>query len=795
MPIKQAAELLKVSVNTVRRAIARGAAITETRMRLNPQGGTSPQIWVDIDDLAQACGKAEQAGLLKLDESIQLTQPVSKLDSEPEQAGKTRQTSQETETACTSGQNEQAGILEQAGEILNEGPSDSTSTAKSDFVVTLESTDLGKLEPVTPEQAGFIESPTQKSSLLTTLDLATLSQINLPTVRDPLAIPKATLETAQTRQIWLAELEATLETAPYGERRRLIEAAATTHDLGVTTVYALLTANRAGGLSALARKQRADTGKFRLPQWLLELIVTIIMTNPAMSANRLRRTLELYDPELLTYKASNAAKVTQHLSANTIWRVRTWMNSIPSLHYALMDPKRRKEFARVWAGEVFAERANQLWMADMTRCDTFVYDPTSGDVFRLRIHACIDIYSGAIPAFVFSRSEDQIATNRMLTLAVLEKPEPWKARWPVYGRPERLYWDNGKTYRSSRAHQALEALGVDIVHSRPRVSHTRGNIERFFGVFHQTFESDLPGYGGPDTKSRDHETIKKHLEATVKWLAAGGSKDKDPYPNRLLTEEEYKHKALLWLTEDYHRQVMKRGQTRLEDFIKTALPSSRARFDFGDLQVVFSKRERRTVRGNGTITYNNKPWGMVDAGLVPYQGREIVVLVNDMMPAQELLAALPEGENLRILGPLSSMDFSALGPEAVQYRQRAREKVANVKQLALELQTQMTDPRYRHDQILADQNSDIAAPEPGPPTPIEIVLNADAPTAKLVRDPSEAQRITLENLVAEFEADGYVFDDMADLDLPTPDLSRSTMPGLSANTPPVSGPRGPLEES
>jgi putative transposase len=787
LPIKEAAERLKVAVNTVRRAIARGTVTTETRMRSNSHGGTSPQIWVDIDDLARACGKPEQAGLLKLDESSQLTQPVSKLDFEPEQAGSSRQTSQETEIACTPGQIEQAGISEQAGKNAAKEPSDSTSTAKSEIVVTLGSTNLGKLEPITPEQAGFIESPTQKTSLLTPLDLSTLSQINVPVVRDPLAIPKHVLETAQSRQTWLAELQAELETAKHGDANRLVEAAATAHDLSTGTVWRLLKRNRAGGVTTLARKQRADTGKFRLPTWLLELIVTIVMTNPAMSASRLRRTLELYDPALLEYKPSPSARVTQHLSSSTIARVRIWMNGIPTLRYALMDPKKRKEFARVWAGEVFASRANELWMADMTRCDTFVYDPTSGDVFRLRIHACIDVHSGAIPAAVFSRAEDQIATNRMLTLAVLEKPEPWTERWPVHGRPERLYWDNGKTYRSSRAHLALEALGVEIIHSRPRVSHTRGNIERFFGVFHQTFESDLPGYGGPDTKSRDHDTIKRHLEATVKWLAGGGAKDKDPYPNRLLTEEEYKLKFLLWLTEDYHRQVGKRGRTRLEDFLRTATPSSRAKYDFGDLQLVFSKRETRTVRGNGTVTYANKPWGMADAGLVPYQGREIVVLINDMMPAQELLAALPEGENLRILGPLSCMDFSALGPEAVQYRKAAREKVANVKELALELQRQMTDPRYRHDQVLADKNPDIPAPEPGPPEPIQFTLSADAPDARLVRDPNAITRMTLEDLQAEFDPDGLglIFDDdLSDMNLPKPDLSK-----------PLTGPRGPSEES
>ncbi|NJK42960.1 MAG: transposase family protein, partial [Pleurocapsa sp. SU_196_0] len=268
------------------------------------------------------------------------------------------------------------------------------------------------------------------------------------------------------------------------------------------------------------RKARKDAGQTRIPRDLVELCISLWVTNPNASSKRIRRIIELNDPRVLEYRASPRAAKLNRLSVNGIARVRQGMERTPEFRYALMDSGARREFHRVWIGEVMASRALELVEADMTRCDVFVYDAETDSVYRLRVHAMIDVFSGCIPAFVFTRAEDQLATNRMLMLGLLEKPAPWTSVWPVWGKPERLYWDNGKTYRSERSHTALEALGVTIIHSKPRVSHSRGKIERFFGTLH-AFESTLPGYAGENTKERDQYRI---AELWAQTPRVGGSR-------------------------------------------------------------------------------------------------------------------------------------------------------------------------------------------------------------------------------------------------------------------------------
>ncbi|MDX2008250.1 MAG: DDE-type integrase/transposase/recombinase [Meiothermus sp.] len=547
---------------------------------------------------------------------------------------------------------------------------------------------------------------------------------------------------------WLRPLAAELAQAPAGERTRRLEATAGRHGVSVRSIQRWL-----DRLSEheLARKRREDAGKSRLPEHLEGILKTLWLMHPRYSAARIRRVIELNDPDILLYRPYPRATQPSTLSVNTIWRFRQRLEQSPEWGYVLSTPKDQREFGRIWAGEVLTERANQLWMVDMTRCDTLLYDPAGDGVFRMRVHATIDVFSGAVPAFVFSRDEDQRQTDRMLMLALLRKPEPWADRWDVWGRPETLYWDNGKVYRSEKSDQILASLRIRTTHSRPYVSHSRGNIERFFGQLHQQFEAGLPGYAGPDTTERDHKHIARLLHNTREWIAKG-SPAPDPLARgeRLLTEEEFKHKALLLLTTDYHRQLQgKTGATRAELFARTAPRESRLEYDFGDLALVFSRRERRTVRGNGTVSIRSRTWGMADGTLARYQGRELVFLVNDLMPAAAVTAALPQGDQLRVLGPCVPIEFGALSDEARAYRKAARAQIKTIEAEAEEIRRQFVDPSWRMDAVL-ERKAGLPAPTP------ELTLANPAP--RLQPDPSAAERSELEALAAELEAEGIRLD-------------------------------------
>ncbi|WP_299427189.1 DDE-type integrase/transposase/recombinase [uncultured Meiothermus sp.] len=558
---------------------------------------------------------------------------------------------------------------------------------------------------------------------------------------------------------WLIPLARAYQAAGPGERSRLLDQAARQHGYSRRQIQRLLDrlAQARQPEADLARRPRRDLGTFRLPPELQQMVVGLWMLYPRYSAPRIRRVLELNDPSLLLYRPYPNAREVNRLSPGTIRRIRQLMEADPVLRATLMDDKARKEHLRVWSGHVLTERANQLWMVDMTRCDTFVYDPYSNSVLRLRIHAAIDVFSGAVAGFTFSRDEDQAATDRMLMLALLEKPQPWDQHWPVWGRPDQIYWDNGKVYRSEKSERILSDLEIESVHSRPYVSHSRGNIERFFGLFHQQFEAGLSGYAGSDVHERDHQQIARYLHNTRRWMAQCGP---DPYPERLLTEEEFKYQALLWLTRDYHKSLIRGSKTREEWFVQTAPAASRAQYHFGDLMLLFARQEKRRVRGNGTITLRGRPWGLADGSLVRYQGMEVVVLINEILPAAELSVALPRRDGtLEILGPLQSQNWNALGDEAREHRRKLRQHIRDIHTAADEIRAQFMNPTYRHDQALERAAPELPKPEIQP-------LQISGPQVALATH-SAAQR-EAEEAVADFLAQGFTLDDELDLS-PRPD--------------------------
>jgi putative transposase len=731
--INEAVQLLATPRRTIERYIKDPAVRSEVMVVSYPNGGKGRQRMVNLEDLRAILLKSE-----RISQVGGTLQPLIK--------------------AFRHAKDENGGTLGVVGGTpqtvtQTEEPQNTHLNVASSVPPTVPPL-LGGVH--TGESGGTLPSNLSPNSNPQTLEYES------QTLRNPDAIPSEYLAKARGLLEWLRPLAAELEQTPPGERTARLEAAASQHGVSVRSIQRWLDKLTE---AELARKQRNDAGKSRLPAELEGILKTLWLMHPLYSANRIRRIIELNDPSLLVYKPYPRATQPSTLAANTIWRFRQRLEADPIWSYALATPKAQREFARIWAGEVLTERANQLWMVDMTRCDSLLYDPVSDGVFRMRVHAVIDVFSGAVPAFAFSREEDQRQTDRMLMLALLRKPEPWVDKWDVWGKPETLYWDNGKVYRSEKSERVLASLGIQTTHSRPYVSHSRGNIERFFGNLHQQFERGLPGYAGPDTTERDHKHIARLLHNTRQWVAKG-SPDPDPLSRgeRLLTEAEFKHKALLWLTLDYHQQIQgKTKQTRAELFSRTAPRESRLEYDFGDLSLVFSRRERRTVRGNGTVSIKGRTWGMSNGTLARYQGKELTFLVNDLMPAETVTAALPQGDQLKILGVCIPLEFGSLSDEAKAYRRASRAQIKSVEAEAEEIRAQFIDPSWRLDAVL-ERKSGLPPVPPLQPSPAEgggsyTLSNS---VARLQHDPSATERGELAALAAELEAEGIQLDRAVD---------------------------------
>lgn len=447
------------------------------------------------------------------------------------------------------------------------------------------------------------------------------------------------------------------------ERGQAVRAVATARDVDESTVRDWVTRFERDGLSGLMPQPRRDRGAFRLSQETLQIITAAIVTNPPTTSTRkIYQTLLLAVPQLMLTR--RAGRV-QEVSLATVSRIREALLAHPQLRLMMYDADARKEFLRTYMGRVLAAHANDMWQQDMTRCDVLVYDEDNASIYRPRVQAIIDVFSGCIPGIGFSPDEDQVQADLAFFRALLLPQGPFAARYPIYGRPRRLYIDNGKTYSSAHFERIARELGIELVHSRPYVSHTRGAIERFFRTLH-LFEATLPGYVGEDAVNRSSEELDRLQTATRRWRETG----RDPGEGqRLMTLREYQNAVLRWLIVDYHQHVVD-GKTRLEWFTSTAPAHSLIEFDLGELLIHFADRVERVVRPDCTVTVDGTLWACPDGALGGLAGARVLVLRDAMVLGDDVrvIARRERAGHLTILGRAVRAPDNAASIEAGELR-------------------------------------------------------------------------------------------------------------------------------
>ncbi|GBF05880.1 hypothetical protein DAERI_060140 [Deinococcus aerius] len=451
---------------------------------------------------------------------------------------------------------------------------------------------------------------------------------------------------------------------------------------GVTarTVRRWAEAFERGGLGELSRVMgtapRADKGGHRLPPELVQVVRAALVSNPPTAPVRLiHRTVLRAVPDLAHVPRRNGRVIP--ISAATVQAIKQEMLDHPTLRLLFADADRRKEYLRTYTGQVLAAHANDLWQMDMTRCDVMVYDPEAGTIYRPRVQVVIDVYSGCIMGIAFSRREDQEQADLVLARALVRKQGPLAERWPMFGVARRLYIDNGKTYKSEHFHRIVGGLGMEIIHSRPRVSHTRGKVERFFGTLHG-LERGLIGYCGENAKDRSNEELRRLYRNTLKWAEGGrlvGARD------RLMTLSEYQETVLKWLIVDYHETVV-HGLTRTQHFTGTAPASTLIDFDPHELQLLFARWEERVVRPDGTVMLGKTLWTTPNGRLAQYRGQTVLTLREPFAlgEASRSVAWRDRQGRFQVIGSLVPAPTVADSVEAAA--QRRANRLAAAEQLA-----------------------------------------------------------------------------------------------------------------
>ncbi|MEM7734407.1 MAG: DDE-type integrase/transposase/recombinase [Deinococcota bacterium] len=525
---------------------------------------------------------------------------------------------------------------------------------------------------------------------------------------------------------------------PEGSRRAAAEHLATKEGVSLTTIYRWLELTEKNGHLALGRPHRDDRGRLRIPPETQKIIVAALTANTAATSTRMiHRALARAVPELMTYERSGKQAT---VSVSTLHRIRQRLLDDPYTRLLFYDDTARKEHIRSYAGEVIALHANELWQMDMTRCDVLVVDVVSGKIFRPRIHALIDVYSGCIPGLAFSLEENQTQTDLAILRALVPKPAPYVDAWPVYGTPKRLYWDNGKTYTSEHSRRVLSELGVELVWSRPRVSHTRGKIERFFGTLHN-FEKSLPGYVGENAVKRSSEHLRRIEKNTKRWL--GRELTRDPgYGERLMTLHEYEQAAMDWLMAEYHEMKgsTTATQSRVDHYLESVRehPHTQRLYDYHELILTFAQRQTRKVAPDGSIRIQNQFWTLESGELINHVNRDVLVLTNQFAQATEhILAWQDRGGGLNILGAAVLMPERADSMEARNQRHASKAAAQAAQRNAKQLAKKLADPSLIISNTLREEASAKlnVAPLPQPERPTAHLAAANpTPTPEIPDD-------------------------------------------------------------
>ncbi len=369
----------------------------------------------------------------------------------------------------------------------------------------------------------------------------------------------------------LAQKAARDYTIPFSSRTRV----------AVETMRDWLQAYRAGGFEALLPKPRADRGQVRkLPATVAEVLLATKEGNPALSV------------QLVIREARTCPEVPEELPLppSTVHRLLA--------RHGLMDTpvgeagdQDRRRFAFANAGE--------LWMSDVMHGPSVVV----GERVKRKTYliAFIDDATRVIPHAAFALAENTRSFLPVLKLAIEKR-----------GLPQRLYVDNGASYRSRQLALVCAKLGIALIHARPYRPQGKGKIERWFKSVRAHLLTRLTS---EDTAS---------LAALNRRLAAW-------------VEGEYHHSP--------HRGL--HGATPLEQWAQTG---AGVRFPEPglDLADVFLFEAERKVQKDRTVSLNGVVYE-VDAALV---GEKVTLRFDPEAPPARAVRVCHGGKLIELASPV-----------------------------------------------------------------------------------------------------------------------------------------------
>ena len=237
---------------------------------------------------------------------------------------------------------------------------------------------------------------------------------------------------------------------------------------------------RKGGLPALMDKPRPQRGVQALTPEQIETVLALKREVPERSLDRIVRIAE--ETGLLESGV---------LTRSTLHRVlqREGMSARPASASSTKDLDRFEALA-----------PNDLWQSDM-RTGPWLPDPQRpGKARQTRLYSFLDDHSRKLLHGRFSFAGDLPALE-LVFRRCLQK----------YGKPKRVYYDNGKTYRSGHMRHIVATLGIHaIVFTQPYRPEGHGKIEAFNRLAKTAFVAEV--------RASSIRTLDELNEAFVAWM-------------------------------------------------------------------------------------------------------------------------------------------------------------------------------------------------------------------------------------------------------------------------------------
>ena len=226
--------------------------------------------------------------------------------------------------------------------------------------------------------------------------------------------------------------------------------------IGRSTVRDWIAQYEALGFEGLQPSKRRDAGHARaIPEPVQELLLQLRSERPKASVRSLIRAVRL----------SGKVDPKTRLARSTVHRFLA----------ARGAPKQESESAEPDALAFTYPHTGDLWMSDLMHGPRLLV-PGRHEGPKTYLYAFLDDASRMSPYSAFYQVENAACFQEAFKQALLRR-----------GIPQRLYVDNGATFRTHHLQVICATLNIALIHSRPYKPRGRGKNERFFRTVRTAF--------------------------------------------------------------------------------------------------------------------------------------------------------------------------------------------------------------------------------------------------------------------------------------------------------------------